>query len=520
MDLPGAHPLVGLVHGGLASLGDRWHCQWSEDGARWLGYRDVLKRVQRNVQHGVVADDLLVVDYESSSWIAEVFAAWLVGAAVAPSTLQPDEWPWAAQAWAAQDPDAVSPLWRSRGRHRRRVGGRRPALVMPTSGTTGSPKLVLLTMEGILAGALMTALHQAGEGGHSASSFASPESNAALLRPYIMEPGSVTFLGTLPNGTVAGLNILVRATILRQSSVTVTSGKPSHLFEAISSAESTCILGLGPLSARQAVRYVSERPSALPDRRPLMAVLGGGHVTADVMADLEARLGCPVIQGYGCTELGGPVSVGRLTDAEGLRWATVGSTLPGVELCEGDIAAQSTIERVSTLQVRSPSMMWGVLGMSSSDILDGDEWVDTGDVVDVAEIGCDRGLVFQYRAADDVVRMGVRVNVAELEQGLRDCDPSIAEAVVMGVPSKVHGETDVVAVVETGTLDSFTLRRRFIELNASRVQALPVPQRFICVSRPLPRTDDGGVARHALRAQLTAESRPGPRSGVQSLMSK
>ena len=101
------------------------------------------------------------------------------------------------------------------------------------------------------------------------------------------------------------------------------------------------------------------------------------------------------------------------------------------------------------------------------------------------------------RSADLIIRGGVNVYPAEIEQVLL-AHPAVAEAAVVGWPSRVLGE-EVAAFVRTrGPLEIGELRALCLE----RLVSYKVPRGFFLVA-DLPRNSAGKVRKSVLKAELT-----------------
>lgn len=119
---------------------------------------------------------------------------------------------------------------------------------------------------------------------------------------------------------------------------------------------------------------------------------------------------------------------------------------------------------------------------------------DAFTVGDLGHLDDDGRLFLDGRPGDLVISGGVNVYPAEVERRLLD-DPTVAEAVVFGVPDADWGERVVAAVVARPgrTPDPHALRQRLRE----ELAGAKVPKRIVVVD-DLPRTDTGKVRRVGL----------------------
>ncbi len=175
------------------------------------------------------------------------------------------------------------------------------------------------------------------------------------------------------------------------------------------------------------------------------AVLVGGAACAPALLAESAARGVRALATYGMTEMCSQVATQRPTLKP---WAQrgVGTALPGVELrlVDDDGAAVAT-EAVGRIAVRGPMRMRGYWGHEP---LVAEEWFDTGD------LGCvdaDGVLSIHARRTDLIVTGGENVYPVEVEQCL-EAHPTVAAALVFGLPDEVWGQRVAAAVVARGAV--------------------------------------------------------------------
>jgi acyl-coenzyme A synthetase/AMP-(fatty) acid ligase len=219
--------------------------------------------------------------------------------------------------------------------------------------------------------------------------------------------------------------------------------------------------------------------------------IGGGPVPPTVPAELEAALGCPVAVGYGATEVGGALTMGRVTDPADVRHRTAGYALPGVEL---------RVDTAHELHVRCASIAAGYVQPSGELMPLADEYA-TGDVVMLRAGGA---LELLGRADSLIVRSGRNIDPARIERTLED-HPAVRRAGAFGVANRtIAGEQDIWTLVE---LEHAVAE---IELRNHCNQSLGpshTPRRIIAVEA-LPVTVDGAVRRHELARLAPAPTPP------------
>src|SRR5262249_18547909 len=118
------------------------------------------------------------------------------------------------------------------------------------------------------------------------------------------------------------------------------------------------------------------------------------------------------------------------------------------------------------------------------------EWLDTGDL---ASQDGDGRLRLHGRADHTILRGARRVDPTLIESAL-EAHEAVDRAAVTGVPSRVPGEQDVVALVVARAPTSPADPRRPVR---HRLGAQLTPQRVTFVDE-LPWTPDGAIRRHLL----------------------
>jgi acyl-CoA synthetase (AMP-forming)/AMP-acid ligase II len=149
---------------------------------------------------------------------------------------------------------------------------------------------------------------------------------------------------------------------------------------------------------------------------------------------------------------------------------------------------------VGRVWLRSPSVMVGYLGQDDDQPIDGERWLDTGDL---GRLDDDGFLYLEGRAKDIVIRAGENVSCSRVERRLLE-HPAIDEAAVVGLPDDDLGESVAAAIVlRAGRSCTMT------ELAAFAAEALPyfeVPTTWWFSDRELPKTASGKVIKREIVA--------------------
>jgi len=248
-------------------------------------------------------------------------------------------------------------------------------------------------------------------------------------------------------------------------------------------------------------RLVLDHPSlAERDVTSLRQVSVGGAPSSEALiTEIEARLGCQCICGYGMTE-SSPTLTRSLpkpgAPSTPAQRATTGIPIFGVDarvLGEGDVEVPWDGATVGEVCARSNHVMIGYLGQpdATTQVLR-DGWLRTGDL---AVVDADGYLTIVDRAKDLIVSGGENVASVEVEHALTS-HPAVREAAVVGVPDERWGEVPraFVSLVEGTDADAATL----IAWVRARLAGFKVP-REVVILPDLPKGGTGKIQKGELR---------------------
>lgn len=314
---------------------------------------------------------------------------------------------------------------------------KRAVLGVPTSGSTGEPKTVLLD-----AAALTT----------------SAEATHERLG------GSGTWLLALPTGHIAGIQVLVRSIV---AGTTPGVLDMSRGFRAMGFAQASRAVLAQPgrhytaLVPTQLSRLVVGEGPGLEALRQFDGVLIGGAATPPKLLRQARDLGVQVVTTYGMSETAG----GCVYDGEPLR----------------DVSVRTD----DVIEISGPVLALGYRGAPEPF----GEWFRTGDLGRLR----DGRLEVLGRADDVIVTGGEKVPPVLVERALATVD-GVLEACVVGVPHDEWGQVVAAAVVARGAAPSVE------ELKAAVVEAVgraaaPKLVRFVS---ELPLRGPGKVDRSAV----------------------
>jgi oxalate---CoA ligase len=217
-----------------------------------------------------------------------------------------------------------------------------------------------------------------------------------------------------------------------------------------------------------------------------------------VLTLLEEAVGAPVLHGYGLTETGGvtrnttqarkPRSAGRTSGLEVGIMDALGNLLPAES--EGEIA------------VRGPSVTSGYLDdPEANQAAFRDGWFRTGDL---GRLDGEGYLFITGRLKEMIDRGGEKIIPEEVDAVLR-AHPALEEAAAFAVAHRTLGEDVAAAVVlrDGATASELELR----SFAATRLARFKVPRRIVFIDR-IPRTATGKPKRALLAEQFQSLMAP------------
>jgi len=339
------------------------------------------------------------------------------------------------------------------------------AFVLYTSGTTGTPKGVLLSRRAIAAG--LDGLAEAWEW--------RPEDLLAHGLPLFHVHGLI--LGVLGPLRIGGGLWQV--------------GRPTpHAYAAAARGGATMFFGVPTIWSRIAAE--PDHAAYLGSARLLVS--GSAALPSPVFERLHALTGRRVCERYGMTE----TLITVATRADGLRRAgRVGVPLPGVHtrlVGEDGRPVPHDGESIGDLQVRGPTLFDGYLGRpeETASAFTADGWFRTGDVAAIEPDGTHR---IVGRASVDLLKSGgYRIGAGEIESALLE-HPGVAECAVIGVPDDDLGQRIVAYVVPAA--GQAVAEDELVAHVGARLSAHKRPRRVVFVES-LPRNEMGKVVKARL----------------------
>jgi len=341
------------------------------------------------------------------------------------------------------------------------------ALLLHTSGTTSRPKQVPLLQSNLTAQAASIATH------------------------YALGGGDVSFCA-MPLFHVHGLVASTLAQISAGGAVVVPRRMIPGRFWVQAREYGMTWYSASPTPHQKLIARLDEPPRTLRFVRSCSSAL-----SPELMRDMEARLGVPMVEAYGMTEATHQMTSNPLPPAErraGSVGVSAGAEVRVVDDTGRDVPAGGTGE----VAVRGPGLTPGYLNNEKANVesfFDG--WFRTGDI-GVLEAGY---LQLRGRRKEMINRGGENISPYEVEAVLAS-HPLVVEAVAFSVPDAKYGERVAAAVVLGGEVSTEELRRHAREsLAAFKVPDViyPVPE--------IPRTPTGKVQRSRMASHLQISDR-------------
>lgn len=268
--------------------------------------------------------------------------------------------------------------------------------------------------------------------------------------------------------------------------------KPAELVAEVSRRQASSAF-LVPTQLRRLLELPDK--DAAPLRAMRLLLSSGAPLTPYERRALRDRLCAGFHEYYASTE-GGGISLLRPEDLN-THPDSVGRPVFGVEVAVfGDDGARLPPGAVGRLAYRGPGVARGFFEDPEADA---ETFVDgfffPGDLGAIDASGF---IALRGRRKDMIIRGGVNIYPAEIESILLDHE-SVAEAAVVGWPSRDLGEEVAAFVLPRGTADPDALRA----LCAARLAPYKVPRAVILID-DLPRNSSGKV----LKAMLVARLQP------------
>ncbi|WKG01706.1 fatty acid--CoA ligase FadD10 [Mycolicibacterium sp. HK-90] len=366
------------------------------------------------------------------------------------------------------------------------LSGDDPLAMIFTSGTTGTPKAVLLANRTFYAIADILQREQ--------------------LTWVDWVVGETTY-SPLPATHIGGLWWILNC--LMQGGLCVTGGELAPSLLDILTANDVATTCLVPTLLTRLVTELRSSGTPVPPTLRMIGYGGSRAIAADVRFVEAAGVRTAQVYGLsetGCTALCLPTEAGSIARIEA---GAVGRPYPGVQVHldsdgSGPPSGSGAESGVSgTLWIKSPANMlgyWNNADRTAETLVDG--WVNTGDLLDRRDDG------FFYivgRSSEMIISGGVNIAPDEVDR-IAEGVVGVGEAACYEIPDPEFGALVGLAVVPTTSLgrSAATMLKRAIAARFRREsEPMARPSEIVIVPQ-IPRTQSGKIMRTSLAATVTA----------------
>ncbi len=335
-----------------------------------------------------------------------------------------------------------------------------------TSGTTGHPKGAIHSHRNVLA-------------------------NAAMTATMTIRTAQDTVVTALPCPHVYGNVVRNGAMLYGMTLVLLPLFEPAAALRAIQDHKATLFEGVPTM-----FMYLLADPEF--DSYDLSSLtrctVGGQTMPAAKSEEFEARVGCPLLELWGMTEIAG---VGTINPWYGEnRHGSIGMPLPTVECRIADVTdAAKTLPagEVGELMVRGPIVMQAYWGneQGTRETIEPDGWLHSGDLAKLDEAGY---VWIVDRKKDMILTAGYNIYPAELERVIA-MHPAVALVAVGSQPDATKGEIAKAYIVLKPGVEADA--DGILALCREHLAAYKVPRRVQFVA-DVPKTSTGKIMRREL----------------------
>jgi long-chain acyl-CoA synthetase len=337
------------------------------------------------------------------------------------------------------------------------------AVLLYTSGTTGTPKGAQLTHANMATNASVTA--------------------SSLLD---LGPEDVV-MGCLPLFHAFGQTAAMNAAVVAGASLTlVPRFDPATALKVIERDRVTVFEGVPTMY----VAMAQAGPGVADTATLRVCVSGGAALPVEVLRAFTDTFGAEVLEGYGLSETSPVASFNRRGET---RPGSIGRPIDGVEMRLVDGAGDDVpAGEVGEIVIRGHNVMkgyWNRPDATAEAIRDG--WFHSGDMARQDEDGY---FFIVDRKKDLIIRGGYNVYPRELEEVFYE-HPAVLEAAVIGLPHPTHGEEVGAAVaLRPGAQATPEELRDYVK---ERVAAYKYP-RHVWLAESLPKGPTGKILKREI----------------------
>jgi acyl-CoA synthetase (AMP-forming)/AMP-acid ligase II len=365
------------------------------------------------------------------------------------------------------------------------------ALLLPTSGTTSRPKIVLQRHGGVCASAYA---HRA--------ALALQETDRCL--------------NVLPLFHGHGLTGTVVASLAAGASVVCTPGFDVNRFSTWLTAFQPTWYSAVPTMHQAILAQVRHTGERLAQHRLRLVRSSSASLPPSIFAELEQTFDSPVIEWYGMTEVtSSPMACNPLPPRR-RKAGSVGVPM-ALDVAIMDDAGSLVAGGTGEVVVRGASVTTGYdANPQATEAAFAGGWFKTGDLGYFDEDGY---LFLVGRSREMINRGGEKIAPQEIDQVLLD-HPAVAEVVTFAVPHATLGEDVASAIVLRH--DATAAAKDIRQFASGRIAEFKIP-RQVYIVRDIPKGPTGKVQRIGLAAKLglsETQGIPGPAAAPRTPLEK
>jgi acyl-CoA synthetase (AMP-forming)/AMP-acid ligase II len=345
------------------------------------------------------------------------------------------------------------------------------ALILHTSGTTSRPKRVPLAHQNLLTSARNVA------------------------ETYQLTAEDVS-LCVMPLFHVHGLVASTLATFATGGTVVVPPKfNPLSFWSTVREHRATWYSAVPTIHQVLVSRSKGNRPPGAEQLRFIRSC--SASLAPQLMSDMEAAFGVPVLEAYGMTEAAHQMASNPLPPAA-RKPGSVGCGT-NVEIAILDEAGnQLARETVGEVSIKGPNVFAGYEGNAEANAESfSNGWFRTGDQ---GQLDSEGYVTLVGRIKELINRGGEKISPREIDETLL-AHPAVAEACCFGIPDRVYGESVAAAVV----LKDTATEKELIRHCRSLLSDFKCPT-TIYIMDAIPRTATGKIQRRNVAAAISNDT--------------
>nr|WP_156035946.1 fatty acid--CoA ligase family protein [Virgibacillus halodenitrificans] len=342
------------------------------------------------------------------------------------------------------------------------------AIILYTSGTTGTPKGAMLTHKNLY-------------------------SNARDVADYLTISGKDRVVAALPMFHVFCLTVSLNAPLMNGGTILVLPKfSPQDVFRVTKEHEATIFAGV-PTMYNYLLQTAKGHVEDFSGIR--LCISGGASMPVALLKEFEKTFHVQISEGYGLSEAS-PVTCFNPLDRP-RKPGSIGTTIVNVEnKVVDEFGEEVPVGEVGELVVRGPNVMKGYYKMPEETAVTlKDDWLYTGDMARMDDEGY---FYIVDRKKDLILVGGYNVYPREVEEVLYS-HPDISEVAVIGAPDPETGESVRSFVV---TDNAALTERDLVAYCSEQLAKYKVPTKIEFLEE-LPKNTTGKILRKSLREKVS-----------------